>query len=187
MYGLKSDYVQIQGEDIESIAQGYGISLADWYELSDDYYEYINSFDEDSLDEEMKNHVEPLQLLYYNAQGELVSFHINCYTGGFPNLKWDRDRAMQTFVPKQQAPLDNLLPLDSLYKYILPSQHTETFSASKNDYTVVVFWADYMGRQSKRLIKYAKKNVALAPKDNQVKVIYVNVDNATYKRKKEVH
>ncbi len=116
------------------------------------------------------------KVLYYDKTGQLESFQINCYAGGFPNLDWKRDSIFETFPPQEQAPIDSILPLDLQKKYFQPLSQTNSFSIEYYDYIVIVFWNRLMGRQSKRLIKYVQENIKLA-RNYKVKIIYVNTDN----------
>lgn len=153
----------------------YNIPLTDSYRLDSQYSRYIFSFDTALYKEQQKNHYQPLQALYYNSNGKPESFQINCYAGGFPNLNWNQYGTMQVFPPKQQAPLDSLLPLDTLLKLIHPLRTTSSFSAYDYDYIVIVCWSRFMGRQSKILVEQVQHNMTLAA-GKKVKVIYVNND-----------
>ena len=111
----------------------------------------------------MNNHVQPLQALYFDRSGRLVSYHVNCYAGGFPNLKWNHDDAFSSFPPASVSPLDTLVSLQDLLPHVkTPAGETPTCQSSPVDYTVVVMWPVFMGRQSKRLIKTVKKNLESA-------------------------
>jgi hypothetical protein len=123
----------------------------------------------------IKNYLQPLQALYYDKSGQLQSFQINCYAGGYPNLKWDRNEVMTTFPPKEQAPIDSILPLNIQLKYIQQLPDSKDISTEEYDYIVFVHWNRFMGRQSKRLIQAVKANAKLA-ENQKVKIIYVNTD-----------
>jgi len=179
MYGLKSDYTILDRNNLSTLAKKHNIPLGDLYELDTLYYNFIKSYNKDVYEENISNHLQSLQALYFDKNGDLISFHINCYAGGFPNLKWNRDKILDTFVPKTQAPLDSLVTYNNLVPYLQPFQLTE-IKQSDYDYIVAIFWADFMGRQSKRLIKAIQKNVSFATKDKRVKIIYVNLDNFKY-------
>lgn len=118
----------------------------------------------------------PLQALYYDNSGQLQAFQINCYAGGFPNFHWDRNGILATFPPQQQAPLDSIVPLDTQLKYLRLLSQTKKFSADSFDSIVIVYWNRFMGRQSKRLIRFVQDNSKLAT-EKKVKIIYVNNDN----------
>jgi hypothetical protein len=44
------------------------------------------------------------------------------------------------------------------------------------DYTVLVYWCRFMGRQSKRLVRVVQDNVRLG-EGKKIMVLYVNTDN----------
>ena len=124
-----------------------------------------------------KNHVQPLQALYFDSKGQLVRFYVNCYAGGFPQLHWNRNGAFENFLPKNQAPVDSLLSLRELAGFIKPiSGNSELLLEKYFDHYVIVFWDKCMKRHSKRLIKTIRNNLKLA-KDQKTLVLYVNYDN----------
>ena len=90
-------------------------------------------------------------------------------------MKWDRDEIMTTFPPKVQAPLDNLLSLDTQLKYLRPLAQTSKLVTANYDYIVVIYWSRWMGRQSKRFIHVIQENSKLSAGKN-IKIIYVNKD-----------
>jgi hypothetical protein len=175
IYGVKN-IKEVDEKTILRHSKKYNIPGDEIYQLDTLYLSYLSSFDSVKFAEQVKNHYQPLQALYYDKSGQLTSFQINCYAGGFPNLDWNRDQTMMTFPPKAQAPIDSLIPLDVQLKYILPVQQTPPMLASNNDYTVIVHWNRFMGRQTKRFIQTVQQNMQLNS-DKQVKVIYVNNDN----------
>lgn len=175
IYGMnKLQYLNDQA--IIQYSEKNNIPLIDNYKLDSSYVTLLSFFDTLKYKEQIKNHLQPLQVLYYNKNGKLESFHINCYASGFPNLKWDRESIMETFPPKKQAPIDNLIPLELQIKIIIPLSHTNKISIENYDYIVFVYWNRFMGRQSDRLIHFVQENYKLA-NDFNVKIIYVNTDN----------
>lgn len=173
--GIKS-IKEVDEKTIIKYARKYSIPEADCYQIDTAYSGYLNSekFTEKKL--EKNNHYQPLQAIYYNRSGNIETYHINCNAGGFPNLKWNRNDNFSVFLPKQQTQLDSLVLLSVQLKYLLPlpaTTHTET---ADYEYTVIVYWCRFMGRQSRRLIKTVQDNYRLAS-DKKVKVLYVNVDN----------
>lgn len=174
LYGMKN-YKVVDEKTIIKYSKKYNIPLADSYQLDTSYTSFLKSFDTSLYKEQIKNHYQPLQALYYDNKGELKSFQINCYTGGFPNLNWERDSIMTTFPPKIQAPIDNIVSLESQFKYLRQLSNTKKLSTDNYDYTIVVYWNRFMGRQSKRLIRLVQQNAEMTNK--KVKIIYVNSDN----------
>ncbi len=151
------------------------------YRLDTTYLSYILNLDKTEYKAQRKNHVQPLQALYFDAKGQLVKFYINCYAGGFPNLKWNRNGNLETFLPKDQAPPDTILNLTKQLSYLRPvCASTKDIVIENQDYYVFVYWAKCTKRHSKRLIKNIKKNVSKATTE-KVKTIYVNYDNVLNK------
>lgn len=173
-YGMKNSKT-VDETTILNYSKKYNIPAADSYELDASYISFLTSLDTTRYKSQRKNHYQPLQALYYDKTGQLISFQINCYAGGFPNLHWDRNEILTSFPPKQQAPLDSIVPLDTQLKYIRPLSQTKKISADSSDFTIIVYWNRFMGRQSKRLVRFIQDNSKLANK--KVKIIYVNNDN----------
>jgi hypothetical protein len=175
MYGMKSPG-KVDETDIVKYSKKYNIPLADSYELSRTFDNYLASLDPKEYQSQKKNHDQALQALYYNQSGQLECFLNNCYAGGFPNLKWNRNNILKSFPPLQQAPVDNILSLTHQLNYLQPLSQTVLFAPSNYDYVIVIHWSRYMGRQSKRFIRYVQKNSKLAP-HLKIKLIYVNNDD----------
>ncbi len=175
IYGVKTPK-ELDDRTIIRYSEKYNIPVQDNYKLDTSYLRYLASFDTAIYKEQLKNHFQPLQALYFDENGQLKSFQINCYAGGFPNLKWDRDGILATFPPLEQTPVDSIVPLDVQLSYLRPFPSTIGFSTEKYDYIVIVYWNRFMGRQCKRLIGFVQENQKLSGA-NKVKVIYVNTDN----------
>jgi len=175
IYGIKKIRF-LEEKEILDYGKQYKIPYQDSYQLDTSYFSFMSNLDSDKYGSQIKNHLQPLQALYYNQEGELLSFHINCYAGGFPNLKWDRNDIFSTFPPKEQAPIDRILSLADHMKFAKPMSQTENLSIVNFDNIVIVYWSRFMGRQSKRLINYVQANERLAY-DRKVKIVYINADN----------
>lgn len=176
-YGLKT-MKPLTTEEIIRQGKKYKIPASDGFELDSTYYTFIKSLDTSRFIQVQKDHFQPLQAIYYDKTGQMCAFHINCYCGGFPNLKWNRNGNFETFLPKQQAPLDSIFTLEKQLSFVQPLAHQDTLNITPFDYVVVVHWSRYMGRQSKRLIELVQKNARLTNRE-RIKIIYVNSDNAT--------
>jgi hypothetical protein len=175
LYGMKKTKT-IDEKTIIRYAKKYNIPAVDSYELDTAYFSYLFSLDTTKYKTQVKNHYQPLQALYYDKSGQLTSFQVNCYAGGFPNLKWDRNEIMTTFPPKPQAPIDSIISLETQLKYLKPLSQTTKLSNDSYDWIVIVYWNRFMGRQSKRLIRFVQDNSKLAT-GKKVKIIYANTDN----------
>lgn len=175
MYGMKKEK-RIDEKTILRYANKYNVPSSAIYQVDTAYASYLFSLDSLQYEKEIQNHYQPLQALYYDRKGQLQSYQVNCYTGGFPNLKWNRNSIMTTFPPKEQAPVDTLFPLDKHLSFLRPLPTTTDFDLEDYDYIVIVHWNRWMGRQSKRLIRTIQENHSLA-KDKTVKILYANTDN----------
>ncbi|NOX85885.1 MAG: hypothetical protein GXO86_07970 [Chlorobi bacterium] len=174
-YGIKKPQ-PLDDEQISKYAEKLKLPAADVYRIDTSYLTFILSLDTAKFKSERKNHYQPLQALYFDRSGNPISFHVNCYAGGFPNLKWNRNGNFDTFPPKTQAPLDSILSLERLLDFIRPLTASREFNFAQYDYVVVVFWNRFMKRQSKRLIRTVQENHRLDT-IKSVKVIYINDDN----------
>ena len=175
MYGMKKSK-PVDEVTIARYAGKYNIPPADSYLMDTSFVSWLLAQDTSLFKWEIHNHYQPLQALYYNQEGELVSFQVNCYAGGFPNLQWERDSIFTAFPPLEQTKVDSLLPLEKLLTFIRPVGNSKPVDVKGLDYVVVVQWNRFMGRQSKRLIRIVLQNSLLA-KEVNFKIIYVNTDN----------
>ncbi len=175
MYGMKKPK-PVDEVTIARFAGKYNIPPEDSYLMDTSFVSWLFEQDTSLHKWGIKDHYQPLQALYYNQMGELVSFQVNCYAGGFPNLQWERDSIFNTFPPLGQAKVDSLLPLGKLLTFIRPVGNSKPVDTEDLDYFIVVQWNRFMGRQSKRLIRLVQHNSLLA-KEVNFKIIYVNTDN----------
>jgi hypothetical protein len=175
LYGIKN-IKQVDEKTILKYGKKYNIPKQDSYELDTTYLSYLFSLDTAKYKLQIKNHYQPLQALYYDKDGYLQSFQVNCYAGGFPNLRWDGNDGFTTFPPQEQAEIDSIVTLDQQKKYLQPLSQTQSLDIDSFSYIVIVYWNRYMGRQSRRLIKIVQENQRLAT-GRKVKIIYANSDN----------
>ncbi len=175
IYGIKKPK-RTDDEEIIRCASKFGIPIQDVFVMDTSYVSWLHSFDGEKHHEEIKNHFQPLQELCFDKNGNLVSYQINCYAGGFPNLKWNRNGIMDTFPPKPRAPVDTLLSLNRQLSFITPLQPHKKVENDSAEYYVFIYWNRFMGRQSKRFVRITTGNLKLAKK-KRIKVYYVNTDN----------
>ena len=119
LYGMKK-LEKIDAPTMVKCTDKFNIPAAQSYRMDTAYFDFLFKLDALQYKEQIKNHYQPLQALYYSKEGHLQSFQVNCYAGGFPNLKWDRNEIMTTFPPGQQAPLDSILPLEKQLGFLHP-------------------------------------------------------------------
>ena len=97
--------------------------------------------------------------MYFDRNGSLVSFHVNCYATGFPTLKWNNKGQFNQFIPLTSVPITDTIVNRELVKQNLIALNGTTVNLNNN--TVILFWSDFMLKQSKELIRIARKNLAL--------------------------
>ncbi len=175
LYGMK-EMKAVDEKMILQLGQEYNIPLEDSYQLDTAYATFLLSRDRILYKQQIKNHYQPLQALYFDKTGQLISFQVNCNAGGSPNLAWDRDSILTTFPPGQQTATDVLLSLNDQLKFLHPLFQTSKFNTADYDYIVVVYWNRFMNLQSKRFIKFMQDNSKLS-QDKKVKIVYANNDN----------
>lgn len=126
----------------------------------------------------VKQSMQPLKVMYF-VNDNLVSYHINCNAGGFPNLTWNRNNDFVRFIPHKQVhtKLDSSFLFSDLKLYLKPTfEKQNTVLNSEAKIKIVVFWNFLMKRQSKRLIKLVKKNITLNKNKEAVEIYFVNND-----------
>lgn len=181
--GIK-DAQLLSNEEIVKSSKKFKLDQQNNYRLDTLYLSYLLHLDTSRLKEQIKNHYQPLQALYFNDNGDLMKFYINCYAGGFPQLKWNRDGMLDSFLPKDQAPTDTLINLMKLSAYLIPVSHeTKAFSKDSSDYFIFIFWNKCTKRHSKRLIKSIRQNVSKAG-NNKIRLSFVNYDAVFYSMQK---
>ncbi len=180
-YGIKEPR-SVTREEVKNMSNSLGIDLGKSYMLRKNFFSSIEQ--KDTIKEKVTNkcspmiskYKQPLQLLYFNEKGELISFHNNCYAGGFPKLNWNKDHQFDEFVPITTIPIsDSILKLELLIANIEPVEENN-ISVPNNKITVILFWSGFMLKQSKGLIKVAKKNMGLDLSQSS-NILYVNTDN----------
>src|SRR5690606_29371273 len=113
------------------------------------------------------------QALYFDSLGHLLSWHLNCYAGGFPNLKWNRGNVFAAFPPKSPRPLTDSVSLNSVLPYLKKFDHLNySRRAEASPLTIVVFWNYQLFRQSKRLINLVEQNLKLNADKRHPRMIF---------------
>ena len=125
----------------------------------------------------LKHHMQPLQASYYNKDGKLISFHINCNAPGFPNLNWNYKKVMEVFPPESNAEPDTLLNLQRHLELLKSNSSKQIETETDFDYFIIVNWAGFLKRQSIGLINAVNENIKLNLKNKKIKIIYVCSDN----------
>lgn len=124
-----------------------------------------------------KDHMQPLQALYFNHEGEMVSWHINCLAGGpLGAINWNKNHVMDVFPPLTAAHPDTLIRFADIYAMLRPLSAEIFPDTADYDYLSVVYWNQFMKRGSRKLVRTVKRNLRLAT-GLRIKMIWVNNDN----------
>jgi hypothetical protein len=171
--GMKNPRI-ISEKEMYAYGRKWNMSIYYQQTLLPTYVDEVQKFD--SLYPSLaKNLLQPIQAMYFDASGKLISYHINCFAGGYPNLNWNRNGNFDVFPAKTQAPCDSLITLSWLLPHLKPLEFPCVEMKDLN-YTVVVFWSRWTGRQSRHLVEFVQKNMKLASKETQIQIMYVNTD-----------
>ena len=169
--------------DLENFRKEFNLPKEKTFRLDTNYIRYLFSFDTTKYADQIKNHYQPIQALYYDRD-QLVSFHINCYAGidvsGKDDLNWDQENAFASFLPKSVVPVDSLLPLSKHLSFIktFDNKPIDTTGFSAFDFTIIIHWGKkWRSNDSKNLINIVSNNANLAGK-KRLNIIYVNSDDA---------
>lgn len=121
----------------------------------------------------MKNHLQPVQAIYFDGSGKMISYFINCYANPtLVNLNWNEENCFSAFPPKTMAPIDTMFSYAELVNLLQPVTKPSTKNSSS--IKVLVFWNKMFYRYSKSLIRQVKKNTQ---HESNVEIIYINTDN----------
>jgi len=116
---------------------------------------------------------QPIQLFCFRPDGALIAYATNCYAGGFPNLKWNKQHNFDQFPPKTLSPVNSWVRFSSIRHLIRPVFDQDNIE--NPDYNIILFCNYFIERQSVRLIKAVKHSLKFS-KGATVKIYYVNND-----------
>jgi hypothetical protein len=169
---------QVSEDDVIKLGARLAIPIEDTYILDTSYRTYIKTAGGQDV-RKIKDHLQPLQAIYFSQGNQWlhpVSWYINCYAKGFPELDWNYNGSMNQFPPLSIAPLDSVFSVKKYMSFLRPVKGVVPFNTLNYDYIVIVHWNRFMERQSKGLIEAVKRNAALAD-SVKIKLLYVNNDN----------
>ncbi|HEY6162118.1 MAG TPA: hypothetical protein VI112_12880 [Bacteroidia bacterium] len=142
------------------------------------YRKFVNGISNPYLKKDVQ---QPLQVKVFDANGKMMFWLVNCYIGGFPNLKWDRYGTFDVFPPDKKyfKSVDTTFTLEKdqqFYFYHSPQRNLQPTINKGMDLYIVVYWARFMDRHSRHLIRmindYRQKFA-----DRKIEVVYVNDNN----------
>ena len=173
--GVKQPY-DYDLEVITAYSSKFGIPDSNSYLLDTTYmHDILQLCKNDTL---LRNNLmQPLQIRFYQRSDTLLSLHLNCTAGGFPNLKWNKRGQLETLPPNFTVEVDTCILFCKDLKYLTPiSNDCHSFDYYNNaDYNIILFWSVFMNRQSKILIREIQNYQKHFP-DKKMNVLYVNTD-----------
>ncbi len=181
IYGVKNPKI-VDEEKILAFSKKLNIDANNSYILKSDYLaKEIAAQNPDRCEvESVTKLTQPLQIRIYGQNDSLIVFQNNCDCGGFPNLQWNRFGIFDTIPPNRFSTLpDTSLLFTRDISNFLPLNDRSIIKHSlflNVDYKIVIIWAIFMKRQSKRLIKKVNEFVQTYP-EKSISIIYVNSDN----------
>lgn len=176
--GMKNFRI-LSRDDIKEASKAFKIDADKVYFFDSTYFKFIDSI-KTSYPKISQNHFQPLQVMYFNREGQMVGFIVNCYAPGFPNLQWNKFGSLNVFPPSDTTKiLDSLFTLKIISRFAKPVKEINQKRISSlniTDYIVVVIWTRFMGRQTQRLLNEVEQNIKLL-NDRSITVLYINADN----------
>lgn len=156
IYGIKKEH-HLTLSQLKSLDDQLGISSSSVLDTTS--AKSINGY---SVTSDLKKDLkQPLQF-WVIANKEVIANKVNCYAGGFPNLKWHL-----------QSCYANRIVYSGIRKGTQTPQIAAHFGVA-SDTTIVVAYSYFMGRQNKRFINECKRFMATQP---SFRSVFVNMDN----------
>lgn len=178
VYGFKPYRVLVKSE-ISELANTYHIPADKVFMIDTNYRSFLQSNRAEYTSFITENHNHPLQAIFYGRNGSPVSYHNGVYAdAGLSNLRWNKGKPFNSFPPMNVSPLDSMMDFTKHLSFIrtLDNQKLDPAQFAGADYNVIVHWANFPGRQTKRIINIIQKNAKLNT-HLKVNYIYVNTDN----------
>lgn len=176
IYGMKDTSKLDKEMIVDIISQNSTLKGNEEYYLDSNFVDfcYLRFSENHQI---LHDFLQPMQALYFDSLGNLISWHLNCYAGGFPNLKWNRGNVFATFPPKSQRSITDSVFLETILPYLKKFDKLNySKPAQLSPLTIIIFWNYQAFRQSKRLISLVKKNLKLNVNKKQPRLIFVNTD-----------
>jgi len=165
LYGIKVQK-KVDREKIEEFYKELNINADNFLQIDSSYVSWVKKeYQNDSG--YLKFYLQPLQAFYFNSNGDVVSYHVNCNAGGFPKLNWTRNNNFATYPPVTQTKVDSNLKKTQIADLL-------RFEPQKNKDIVIVFWNLFLEKQSKLLLHLVNENIG--EKRKNVQLVFVNND-----------
>lgn len=173
LYGVKNTKMLDIAALKEVISDNDILNKYNNYYIDSSYVATINKIAKDD-NSTKKNLHQPMQAMYFNTENKIISYHINCNAGGFPNLKWNRNNVFGTYPPQTQTVISQNVNFQLLQEAFKPLNVNKLIDSNKTK--IVVFWNYQFYRQCNNLIKLVEKNVQTFNKESEVQLYFVNTD-----------
>jgi|GEM_PF-4995041 len=123
------------------------------------------------------DHLQPVEYMIFNKQGQMVCFDVNCYV--HINLllcgQWNHEKLFDKYPAGSMCKVDSLMTLQQLNGLVLDNNDKPiNIDATNYDYVQVVFFNTVLYRVSKELIRTLHHQDYHGYK---VKTLYINSDN----------
>jgi hypothetical protein len=157
MYGIKK-YQMLPYKTVQKINKHWGIPNSSFVLSRIDSSQITKRKEFISNSDLYKNLHQPSQIAFLNSKNDSISLIVNCDIGGFPNLKWKSllDQDHSKLLSQYRYPIKTKDYLQTCLSYEISD--SILLNTIKNPNTVLVKYSIFMGRQSKRLIKYLKQS-----------------------------
>jgi len=166
--GMHKPKVQSE-QDMVKQAHRYGITSDMLFRI--DTALFSRRIGEDRLSQAL---LQPAQIRVYDPSDTLQAILANCHVGGFPNLKWKRSGWTERFPPSSAVPHDSAVYFSKDIQWLKPLPGTGEIVRQPGRPAVVLVWTRFLGRQSKRMVRYAEELRRSWPEADWY---YVNMDD----------
>lgn len=157
IYGIKN-YKQISQKKIILMNKKWKINDSSFILFRIDSSQIAKRKEFISNSDLYKNLHQPSQIAFLDSKNDSISLIVNCDIGGFPNLKWKSllDQDHSKLLSQYRYPIKT----EDYLKTCLPYEVSDSIllNTVNNPNTILVKYSFFMGRQSKRLIKYLKQS-----------------------------
>ncbi len=184
-YGIK-DPKPLTEQQVLQYARKSGLEKYNLYTLDTTYEQFLDKYYsieglEDSAEimnrKLLKKQLyQPLQCMLFDSRGYLMSNIVNCDVGGFPTLNWNRYNSFDQFPIQAISVVDSTMNIEKLLPYL----NTIAVGKFKDDfdYQCVIYYNEFMTRNSKKLLKLALGNIEREKKKGiTINVHLVNNDH----------
>lgn len=181
--GFRQDK-ELSNKEIIKLSKRFSVPEDKLYVVkSKDFRDFTKS--KASLKKDRENIEQPNQIIVFDHEYNNITNIINCNVGGFPILKWNRFKGLDSIPIKQgyfyTTPIYlSKYELDNLIIPVVEKQINQ-IPTIKPQFYYYIFWSRVLFRNSKKMIKLINNNIQIAKKKNiHVDIIYIFSDSIFY-------